>query len=117
MIDHIHMIAKGENLKGEINKLKSYIARKVIDWAKSRNQTNLLQQLKIDDIDDRDFKLWEAGFKPVQITNSEIMKSWLNYIHNNPVKKGFVINPEDWLRSSALNYAGDGGLLDIVVDW
>jgi len=30
----------------------------------------------------------------------------LDYIHNNPVKQGIVLSPEDYLYSSALNYAG-----------
>lgn len=33
-------------------------------------------------------------------------KQKLNYIYNNPVKKGFVSKPEDWLYSSARNYTG-----------
>ncbi|HEY4355726.1 MAG TPA: transposase [Acidobacteriaceae bacterium] len=27
------------------------------------------------------------------------------YIHNNPVNRGLVLEPEDWLHSSALTYA------------
>ena len=29
----------------------------------------------------------------------------LNYIHNNPVKAGIVDHPEDYIYSSARNYA------------
>nr|WP_321452415.1 hypothetical protein [uncultured Carboxylicivirga sp.] len=37
----------------------------------------------------------------------------LNYIHNNPVKAGWVLNPEDYPYSSAVNYSGGKGLLDV----
>lgn len=35
----------------------------------------------------------------------------LDYIHNNPVKAGFVDEAKAWLFSSAKNYAGEEGLL------
>ncbi len=31
----------------------------------------------------------------------------INYIHLNPVKRGFVTEPEDWYYSSARNFAGE----------
>ena len=37
----------------------------------------------------------------------------MNYIHNNPVKAGFVDKPEDYRYSSARDYAGTKGLIDI----
>ncbi|HEX5152617.1 MAG TPA: hypothetical protein VFW07_14300 [Parafilimonas sp.] len=37
----------------------------------------------------------------------------LDYIHGNPVKAGFVEKPEDYLYSSARNYYGMKGLIDI----
>lgn len=41
------------------------------------------------------------------------MDQKLEYIHNNPVKAGFVENPEDYIYSSARDYAGIKGLIDI----
>jgi hypothetical protein len=37
----------------------------------------------------------------------------LNYIHNNPVKAEFVSSPENYLYSSAIDYAGGKGLLKL----
>lgn len=37
----------------------------------------------------------------------------LNYIHHNPVEAGFVEKEEDWLYSSARNYHGLEGLMDV----
>jgi hypothetical protein len=36
-------------------------------------------------------------------------------IHNNPFEEGFVFRPEDYLYSSATDYAGQKGLLDNVI--
>lgn len=37
----------------------------------------------------------------------------MNYIHENPVRAGIVENPEDYLYSSARNYAGLKGLIEV----
>lgn len=46
------------------------------------------------------------------------MQQKLDYIHNNPVVSGFVDNPDDWLFSSARDYAGRKGLLEMYfIEW
>ena len=37
------------------------------------------------------------------------------YIHNNPVKAGIVKHPEEYLYSSARNYASLDSVLDIEI--
>ena len=38
----------------------------------------------------------------------------LDYIHNNPVAAGFVTKAEEWTYSSAIDYFGGKGLLEIT---
>jgi hypothetical protein len=40
----------------------------------------------------------------------------LDYFHNNPVKELIVERPEDYIFSSARNYAGLSNYLDIVLE-
>jgi hypothetical protein len=37
----------------------------------------------------------------------------IDYIHNNPVKTGFVNRPEDYPYSSVFDFAGEKGMVDI----
>jgi putative transposase len=37
----------------------------------------------------------------------------VDYIHSNPVEAGFVAEPEHWKYSSAMDYAGGKGPLEI----
>jgi len=37
----------------------------------------------------------------------------INYIHQNPVRTGLVVRAEDYLYSSARNYAGLSNVLEI----
>ena len=39
----------------------------------------------------------------------------LNYIHENPVRAGFVYKAEDYVYSSACDYGGTKGLLDLLL--
>jgi hypothetical protein len=57
------------------------------------------------------------GSHPQLIQNEEMMRQKLEYIHYNPVKRGFVDEPTHWRYSSARNYAGQQGLLDVKTDW
>jgi hypothetical protein len=41
----------------------------------------------------------------------------IEYIHMNPVNRGFVDDPLHWRWSSARNYAGQKGLIEVVTDW
>jgi len=41
------------------------------------------------------------------------IKQKIDYIHNNPVESGFVVNAVDWKYSSARNYQDDNTVLEI----
>jgi hypothetical protein len=45
------------------------------------------------------------------------MRQKIAYIHDNPVKRGYVDLPEHWRYSSARNYLGQAGLLEVNVFW
>jgi len=42
-----------------------------------------------------------------------MLRQKLEYIHYNPVKLELVVRPEGWRYSSARNYFGQDGLLEI----
>ena len=39
----------------------------------------------------------------------------IDYIHQNPVKAGLVFRAEDYVYSSAVDYSGEKGLVDVAV--
>ena len=41
------------------------------------------------------------------------MKQKIEYIHHNPVERGYVDKAEHWRYSSARNYAGEEGLIEV----
>ncbi|MFQ6114904.1 MAG: hypothetical protein ACE5NG_12620 [bacterium] len=60
----------------------------------------------------RDYKVWQDEYHPQIIYTDQVCRQKLEYMHNNPVVKGFVDTPEYWLYSSARNYIlGDDSVL------
>jgi len=45
------------------------------------------------------------------------MRQKLDYIHYNPVKRGYVDLPEHWRYSSACDYIGQKGLVEVNRVW
>jgi hypothetical protein len=63
----------------------------------------------------KNFQFWQEGNHPIEIHSEGFCNQKLDYIHNNPVVEMFVSSPEEYLFSSAQNYADMKGLLDVIV--
>ena len=50
--------------------------------------------------DESHFRLWNRRFHPFNVYTEEKRREKLNYMHNNPVKRGLVAHPGDWPWSS-----------------
>ena len=61
------------------------------------------------------FQFWKRNFHPIELSSRKFFNEKVHYIHQNPVKAGFVYNAEDFIYSSAANYAGGKGVLDVIV--
>ena len=120
MSDHIHLIAKSENLQKEAANFKSFTARQIIDYLKDNNFHDTLNQFdeeKMKRRKGRNYQIWQEGTHPQIISSESIMKQKIEYIHNNPVKAGLVDDLDKWKFSSAVNYSGKIGVLDVNIDW
>lgn len=60
------------------------------------------------------YKLWRDDNHAIDLTNRHAMEK-IDYIHNNPVRAGWVEFPSHYLYSSAKDYAGEKGLVKVVV--
>jgi putative transposase len=115
--NHLHLIADADDLSKEIANFKSYTARNCIDRYKSLNNQFILDQLilhKLPFRHDQDFQVWQEGSHPERILDEAMFQQKVDYIHNNPVKRGYVDVPEHWRYSSSRNYSGLPGLLPIA---
>ena len=58
-----------------------------------------------DDPKNKTYKVWKSGNHAIELYSEKFTWEKVNYIHQNPVRAGWVNNQEDWLYSSAPNYA------------
>ncbi len=97
-----------------------YTARQLIDLLERNGASVLLEQLralKLRHKTESDYQVWQEGSHPQQVINDDVMRQKLEYIHNNPVKRGYVDDPVHWRYSSARNDAGQPGLIGVVTEW
>ncbi|MFQ5652387.1 MAG: transposase, partial [bacterium] len=62
----------------------------------------------------RNYKVWQDEYHPQIIYTDKVCRQKLEYMHDNPIHKGFVDKPEGWLYSSARNYVlGDHSVIEV----
>jgi len=60
------------------------------------------------------YKFWQDGNDPKEIYSAEFLQQKIAYIHDNPVRAGWVNEPQHYKYSSAIDYANGKGLIDII---
>lgn len=114
--NHLHYVAQAKQLDVCVKNFKSFTARKIIDYLQANQVERLLTRLhdaKCAHKTDRYYQFWQEGSHAELIFSEDIMRQKLNYIHANPVKRGYIDEAEHWRYSSARNYDGKPGLIDI----
>ena len=118
--NHGHFVLQSDALDRDIARLKSWTAKKLIQYLAEQNVKIILEQLafyKKAHKNDRAYQFWQEGVHPELIQGDEMMKQKIDYIHNNPVKRGYVDKAEHWRYSSARDYLGEAGLLEVCCQW
>ena len=123
MSNHIHLIAEagdGSSLSDVIRDFKKYTSKQMIIAIQNEPESRRDWMLSIfglagkSNSNNKDFQVWKQDNHAVQLYSNEFIIEKLDYMHNNPVRAGIVGKPEDYLLSSARNYADLEGLLEIV---
>ena len=61
---------------------------------------------------------WQARYYDFNVWSEQKRVEKLRYLHRNPVKRGLVERPEDWLWSSFRHYlTGEEGVVEIESHW
>jgi REP element-mobilizing transposase RayT len=100
---HFHAILTAPDLSAVLRDLKSFTAHQVLMQLEVEGRQWLLNQLHYyrEVHKPNDYQVWQEGSHPQVITTDEAMEQKLEYLHNNPVKRGWVTAPEHWCYSSA----------------
>lgn len=124
MSNHIHLIARANDkqrktlsdIVRDFKKFTHHQMMPVIESnAESRSQWMVHQFSYYGRINpnNENKQIWTNDNHPEECYTWDFTWSKLKYIHENPVRAGIVKNPEDYVYSSASNYAGKGGVIDV----
>jgi putative transposase len=125
MSNHLHLIARAtgqQGLSAILRDFKKFTAKAIISQIQEEKESRrewLLDRFAfagkyLHRIEN--FKFWQDGNHAEIIYSPAFFFQKLDYIHQNPVKELIVENPEDYLFSSARNYAGHESLLYVVLE-
>jgi REP element-mobilizing transposase RayT len=118
--NHLHMLLSSDDLHKSMQSFKQYTAKQLLELLKKENATTLLDQLafyKKAHHKEKSYQVWEEGCQPKLIQGEAMMKIKIDYIHQNPVKRGYVDEAKYWRYSSARDYDGISGLIEIERFW
>ncbi|MGW8169716.1 MAG: transposase [Sulfurovaceae bacterium] len=118
--NHIHLIANSNNIAQSIRKFKSFTAKEILKLLQKENATTILDQLAFYKKAHKttvEYQIWQEGSQPKLIQSDAMMINKINYIHQNPVKRGYVDEAKHWRYSSARDYEGISGLIEVERFW
>ncbi len=123
MTNHLHLLCQareGYNLPDIIRDFKKHTSKRIVQnifhYPESRREWMLdyfaraCEHLKRS----QNYKVWQNGYHAEAAFSNKFIKQKMAYIHNNPVAEKIVQFPEDYIFSSARNYAGLESELEIV---
>ena len=115
MFDHMHLITSRPTTTSNVLRvLKGLTARRVIDYLKENNYLSSLSKLEHQEQDrNHKYSLWQTEKNVLPVFSEGMFMEKVNYIHQNPVQAGFVTKEEDWKYSSARDFCGMKGLVEL----
>ena len=121
MPEHFHVLLRAEPADTTtliVQQLKQQSAFRILRELKAHAQHSwcdkVLARLRLPAAvhDDSTYRVWQRRFHPFDVDTEKKREEKLNYLHNNPVKRGLVRHPGDWPWSSwRFYYRGDESLL------
>ena len=122
MPSHLHMVVRADGditLSEILRDFKKYTAKEIIKQIKEEPESRREWLLKEFENAGKDlkriknYKFWQDGNHPKEISTNNFLNEKVNYIHLNPVEEMLVEQAEDYLYSSARNYMDLDNLLEV----
>ncbi len=104
MPNHIHLVCvftKPSRVSDYMRDFKKFTSGEIIRQLKFDSNTSMIEKLK-NGINN--YKVWKDRFDDYAILDVRSLHTKINYIHNNPVRKGLVDWSSDYKYSSAPFY-------------
>ncbi len=122
MPSHVHLVFKSTIQKPEdlLRDFKTFTSKQMIkliseNIRESRKEWMLAAFRKAGALNSNNttYQFWQQHNMPKELWSNAVIDQKINYIHRNPVVSGFVENGYEYLHSSARDYCGVKGLVNI----
>ena len=122
MPSHVHMIigTKENAMQDILRDLKSFTSRKlkeeIYNHPKESRKDWLIRMFESagrKNGNNGSWQLWQQNNHPIELWDTYMIENKLHYLHKNPVASNIVFRAEDYVYSSALDYAGEKGLIHV----
>lgn len=122
MTNHVHAImqSKNDDLSGLVRDFKKYTSKTILKEVNENKQESRREWLQMVfkyhakyNKRAKEMQLWTHENHAVELISNKMIDSRLEYIHENPVRAGWVEKSEEYLYSSARNYFSLSSLIDI----
>ena len=106
MPTHLHAIVfdaewQTERLQQTLTDFRKFTGRRLADYCTTHLPHCFSRTLQQAAPNDRERRFWQATRHPVALTSEAMWTQKLNYLHDNPCRKGLVRKAADWRYSSA----------------
>ena len=122
MTNHVHTIMQSKvgDLSGLVRDFKKFTSKRILkevresktesrrEWLEMIFKYHAKYNKRTDGI-----QLWTHKNHAVELSSNDMIDSRLTYIHENPVRAGWVDKEEEYLYSSARNYTGLPALIEV----
>ena len=122
MSNHIHLIISrnGKDSLSEILRdFKKFTAGKLLANINTPQESRRTWMLWLfgnagkKNANNTHYQFWQQDNHPIELISNKFMEQKLDYLHQNPVTADWVTTPEHYLLSSARNYSGLPGLIEV----
>ena len=122
MSNHVHLLVRSGQgrLSDTIRELKSYTAGQFLQTIEKEPESRREWMLNLFEFSakqhkrDSDHQIWTPENHAEIIYSNKFIDQKIMYIHDNSVRAGIVTKAEDYLYSSARNYADLSSVIDVI---
>lgn len=122
MTSHVHLIigTTFKKMEGILCDFKSHTSTQLRKMIKDNQQESrfewllwMMERAGNKNSNNNGFQFWQQNNHPIELWDNYMKEQKLDYLHENPVVSGFVSKTADYLYSSARDYCGEKGLLEV----
>lgn len=124
MTNHVHLIigSQNEKLESILRDLKRHTSKELLHAISNNIQESrkewmlwMFERAGLKNPNNTKYQFWQQHNQPIVLNTKELMQQKLDYIHANPVQAGFADEPHHYPYSSAIDYAGGKGFVEVIL--